>query len=163
MLIGNQPTTAERIAYKAKISEVKAKLLPENKVKVLHKYQSQGKRIKMVKKNINNAPTLTITDVNIGMGSNTDVALETTNIILIRNDLNHLTNVFQLNRETLTNIHLNLFWTFAYNVLNIPITAGMLVPFNKSTLHPVLTTVAITLISVCVITNTLHLRRFRFQ
>ena len=163
MLTGDRPAVAERIAREAGIAEVKAGLLPEGKVGVLREYQSRGCRVGMVGAGVNDAPALAAAEVGIGMGSGTDVTLETADVVLMRSDLCHLADAFCLGRATMTNIRQNLFWAFAYNVLGIPVAAGVLVPFGGPALHPVLAAAAMGLSSLSVVTNSLRLRRFKFR
>jgi Cu+-exporting ATPase len=96
------------------------------------------------------------------MGSGTDVALETADVVLMKNNLSHLADAFRLSRATLLNIRQNLFWAFAYNVLGIPVAAGVLIPFGGPALHPVLAAAAMALSSVSVVSNALRLKNFRF-
>ena len=163
MLTGDQLEAAELLARQAGLDGVKAGLLPQHKVSVLEQYQAEGHRVGMVGDGINDAPALAAADVGIGMGSGTDVALETADVVLMKNNLAHLADAFRLSRATLSNIRQNLFWAFAYNVLGIPVAAGVLVPFGGPALHPVLAAAAMALSSVSVVANALRLRSFRFS
>jgi len=163
MLTGDQLEAAELLARQTGLDEVKAGLLPQHKVSVLEQYQAEGHRVGMVGDGINDAPALAAADVGIGMGSGTDVALETADVVLMKNNLAHLADAFRLSRATLSNIRQNLFWAFAYNVLGIPVAAGVLVPFGGPALHPVLAAAAMALSSVSVVANALRLRSFRFS
>ena len=163
MLTGDQLEAAELLAHQAGLDELKARLLPQHKVSVLEQYQAEGYRVGMVGDGINDAPALAAADVGIGMGSGTDVALETADVVLMKNNLAHLADAFRLSRATLSNIRQNLFWAFAYNVLGIPVATGVLVPFGGPALHPVLAAAAMALSSVSVVANALRLRSFRFS
>ena len=163
MLTGDQLEAAELLAHQAGLDELKARLLPQHKVSVLEQYQAEGYRVGMVGDGINDAPALAAADVGIGMGSGTDVALETADVVLMKNNLAHLADAFRLSRVTLSNIRQNLFWAFAYNVLGIPVATGVLVPFGGPALHPVLAAAAMALSSVSVVANALRLRSFRFS
>ncbi len=163
MLTGDRESVAHSIARKVGVSEVRAGLLPEDKVDVVREFQSGGLKVGMIGDGVNDAPALAAAEVGIGMGSGTDVALETADMVLMRSDLGHLADAFRLGRATLVNIRQNLFWAFGYNVLGIPVAAGLLVPFGGPALHPVFAAAAMALSSVSVVTNALRLRRFRFS
>jgi len=162
MLTGDRLEVAEYLAHEAGLDEIRAGLLPQDKVNVLKEYQTLGHRVGMVGDGINDAPALATADVGIGMGSGTDVALETADVVLMKNNLSHLADAFRLSRATLLNIRQNLFWAFAYNVLGIPVAAGVLIPFGGPALHPVLAAAAMALSSVSVVSNALRLKNFRF-
>ena len=162
MLTGDQKTSAEAVAEKTGITKIHAGVLPEEKSKIVKQYQARGGRVGMIGDGINDAPALAQADVGIAMGSGTDVALETADMVLMKNDLRHVADALRLSRATLRNIRQNLFWAFGYNVVGIPIAAGLLVPFGGPALHPMLAAAAMALSSVSVITNSLRLRRFSF-
>jgi len=162
MLTGDQKTSAEAVAEKTGITKIHAGVLPEEKSKIVEQYQARGEHVGMIGDGINDAPALAQADVGIAMGSGTDVALETADMVLMKNDLRHVADALRLSRATLRNIRQNLFWAFGYNVVGIPIAAGLLVPFGGPALHPMLAAAAMALSSVSVITNSLRLRGFSF-
>ncbi len=162
MLTGDQKTSAEAVAEKTGITKIHAGVLPEEKSKIVKQYQARGGHVGMIGDGINDAPALAQSDVGIAMGSGTDVVLETADMVLMKNDLRHVADALRLSRATLRNIRQNLFWAFGYNVVGIPIAAGLLVPFGGPALHPMLAAGAMALSSVSVITNSLRLRGFSF-
>ncbi len=162
MLTGDQKNSAEAVAEKTGITKIHAGVLPEEKSKIVKQYQARGGHVGMIGDGINDAPALAQSDVGIAMGSGTDVALETADMVLMKNDLRHVADALRLSRATLRNIRQNLFWAFGYNVVGIPIAAGLLVPFGGPALHPMLAAGAMALSSVSVITNSLRLRGFSF-
>ena len=162
MLTGDQKTSAEAVAEKTGITKIHAGVLPEEKSKIVKQYQARGGHVGMIGDGINDAPALAQSDVGIAMGSGTDVALETADMVLMKNDLRHVADALRLSRATLRNIRQNLFWAFGYNVVGIPIAAGLLVPFGGPALHPMLAAGAMAFSSVSVITNSLRLRGFSF-
>ena len=162
MLTGDQKTSAEAVAEKTGITKIHAGVLPEEKSKIVKQYQARGGHVGMIGDGINDAPALAQSDVGIAMGSGTDVVLETADMVLMKNDLRQVADALRLSRATLRNIRQNLFWAFGYNVVGIPIAAGLLVPFGGPALHPMLAAAAMALSSVSVITNSLRLRGFSF-
>ena len=162
MLTGDQKTSAEAVAEKTGITKIHAGVLPEEKSKIVKQYQARGGHVGMIGDGINDAPALAQSDVGIAMGSGTDVVLETADMVLMKNDLRHVADALRLSRATLRNIRQNLFWAFGYNVVGIPIAAGLLVPFGGPALHPMLAAGAMALSSVSVVMNSLRLRGFSF-
>ena len=162
MLTGDRQSSAEAIAEKIGISKIHSGVLPEDKSKIVMKYQSKGSLVGMIGDGVNDAPAMAQADVGIAMGSGTDVVMETADMVLMKNDLRHVADALRLSRATIRNIRQNLFWAFGYNVVGIPIAAGMLVPFGGPALHPVLAAGAMALSSVSVISNALRLRGFYF-
>ena len=162
MLTGDQKTSAEAVAEKTGITKIHAGVLPEEKSKIVKQYQARGGHVGMIGDGINDAPALAQSDVGIAMGSGTDVALETADMVLMKNDLRHVADALRLSRATLRNIRQNLFWAFGYNVVGIPIAAGLLVPFGGPALHPMLAAGAMAFSSVSVVMNSLRLRGFSF-
>jgi Cu+-exporting ATPase len=162
MLTGDQKTSAEAVAEKTGITKIHAGVRPEEKSKIVKQYQARGEHVGMIGDGINDAPALAQADVGIAMGSGTDVVLETADMVLMKNDLRHVADALRLSRATLRNIRQNLFWAFGYNVVGIPIAAGLLVPFGGPALHPMLAAGAMAFSSVSVVMNSLRLRGFSF-
>ena len=162
MLTGDQQSSAEAVASKTGVTKIHAGVLPEEKAKIVKQYQAQGARVGMIGDGINDAPALAQADVGIAMGSGTDVAMETSDVVLMKNDLRHVSDALMLSRATLRNIRQNLFWAFGYNVIGIPIAAGLLVPLGGPALHPMLAAGAMAFSSVSVVMNSLRLRGFSF-
>jgi P-type Cu+ transporter len=160
MLTGDQEVTARAIAAQAGIDEVIAGVMPDKKADKIVALQQQGERVAMIGDGINDAPALAVADVGIAMGTGNDIAIESGDIVLMQGNLDGLIIALRLSRAVMRNIRQNLFWAFAYNVVGIPVAAGLLVLFDGPSLNPMIAGAAMALSSVSVVTNALRLRRF---
>jgi len=163
MLTGDSEATARAVARKLGIDEVKADVLPEDKNAAIKELQERGETVAMAGDGINDAPALAQAHVGIAMGTGTDVAMESAGITLVRGDLRGIVAAIALSRATMKNIRQNLFFAFAYNILGVPIAAGVLYPFFGLLLSPMIAAAAMTFSSVSVIGNALRLRRARLS
>ncbi|MFH1512665.1 MAG: metal-transporting ATPase, partial [Bacillota bacterium] len=161
LLTGDQRAAAMGIARQAGIEDVLAEVLPADKAGQVQKLQAEGGTVAMVGDGINDAPALKQADVGLAMGTGTDIAIETADVILSSRELITVPRAIRLSRAVIRNIRQNLFWAFFYNVIGIPIAAGVLYPFFGITLSPMIAAAAMSLSSVSVVTNALRLKRFR--
>ena len=163
LLTGDNKRVGEAIAQLIGIEQVLAEVLPQEKSSEVKRLQSEGKKVAMVGDGINDAPALAQADLGVALGSGTDIALETGDIILINNDLRDLVKAIDLSRYTLKKIKQNLFWAFFYNTISIPIAAGVLFPFTGWLLSPAIAAGAMAFSSVSVVLNSLLMRRYRLK
>ena len=161
LLTGDNRRTADAIARQVGVSRVIAQVLPQDKARVVRELQASGGRVAMVGDGINDAPALVTADVGLAIGAGTDVAIESADIVLMKNSLMDVADAVSLSRATLRNIRQNLFWAFFYNSVGIPVAAGALYPAWGLTLNPMLAAAAMSLSSVCVVGNALRLRSWK--
>jgi len=161
MLTGDKERGARAVADQVGIRQVVSGVLPTQKAAQIAKLQEQGRRVVMVGDGLNDAPALAQADLGIAIGSGTDVAIEASDITLMRGDLFGVVSAIRLSRQTLRSIHQNFFWAFIYNIIGIPIAAGILYPFIGMLLSPVIAAGAMAFSSVSVVSNSLRLKRFR--
>ena len=162
MLTGDNEKTARAIGRLAGVDEVIAGVLPEGKESVIRRLQAQG-RVAMVGDGINDAPALTRADIGVAIGAGTDVAIDAADVVLMKSRLSDVPAAIRLSRATLRNIHENLFWAFFYNVIGIPLAAGVWIPLFGWTLNPMFGAAAMSLSSFCVVSNALRLNLFKLH
>lgn len=161
MLTGDNEKTAEAIAGEIGVDETLAGLLPQDKNKEIDKIQKSGKKVLMIGDGINDAPSLAKADIGMAIGHGTDVAIESSDVVLMRSDLLDVVSALELSKATIKNIKENLFWAFFYNTIGIPIAAGLLFPAFGIKLSPMFAAFAMSMSSVFVVNNALRLRRFK--
>jgi P-type Cu+ transporter len=159
MVTGDSRTTANAVARMLGIDEVHAEVLPAQKSEIVTRLRTEGRIVAMAGDGINDAPALAAADVGIAMGTGTDVAMESADVVLVKGDLQGIVRARRLSRATMRNIRQNLFWAFGYNVLGVPIAAGALYPVWGMLLSPMIASAAMSFSSVSVIGNALRLRR----
>jgi Cu+-exporting ATPase len=163
MLTGDDERTARAVARHAGIERVVAGVLPEGKVAEVQRLKAEGRVVAMVGDGVNDAASLAAADIGIAVGTGTDVAVEAADVALMRGDLAGVANTIELSRRTMRTMKQNLFWAFAYNVIGIPIAAGVLYPAFGITLSPIIASAAMAFSSVSVVTNSLRLRHARLS
>lgn len=159
MLSGDNEKVAESVAKKLGIEKYMGQVLPADKQDIVKKIKEEGKIVAMVGDGINDAPALTTADIGIAFGSGTDIAIETSDIVLIKPNLMNIVRAIELSKLTKKKIRQNLFWAFVYNSLGIPVAGGILYPFFRITLSPIFAGIAMAMSSVSVVTNSLLMKR----
>lgn len=163
MLTGDNELASREIAKKAGIENVTANVMPKDKEKVIAELKAKGKKVAMVGDGINDAPALAVSDVGIAIGGGTDAAIESSDIVILGDNLMAVPNALMLSRKVIKNIKENLFWAFFYNTVGIPIAAGVLYPSLGIKLSPMLGALFMSMSSVCVVSNALRLKRIKFD
>ena len=163
MLTGDNKKTALAIGHEAGINEIIAEVLPHEKSNVIKNLQAKGKIVAMVGDGINDAPSLALANVGIAIGNGTDIAIESADIVLMKNSILDVPKAINLSRKTIANIKQNLFWAFAYNIIGIPVAAGILYLFGGPLLNPMIAGAAMAMSSVSVVTNALRLKNIKID
>ena len=163
MLTGDNKLTANYIGEQVGADHVIAEVLPNDKAFVVEQLQKNGKCVMMVGDGINDAPALVQADVGVAIGSGSDIALDSSDVVLMKSDLNDVYKAIKLSKATIRNIKQNLFWAFFYNLCGIPLAAGVLYPINGMLLSPIIGGFAMSFSSVCVVSNALRLRRCKLK
>lgn len=161
MITGDNKKTADAIANQLNIKNVFAEVLPIDKANYVENLKNSGKKVAMVGDGINDAPALAKSDLGIAIGSGTDIAIESADVVLIKNDLNGVCSAIKLSKKTIVNIKQNLFWAFIYNIIGIPVACGVLYIFGGPLLNPMIGAMAMSLSSLSVLLNALRLRNFK--
>lgn len=161
MITGDNKKTAYAIANQLNINNVFAEVLPIDKANYIENLKNSGKKVAMVGDGINDAPALAKSDLGIAIGSGTDIAIESADVVLIKNDLNGVCSAIKLSKKTIVNIKQNLFWAFIYNIIGIPVACGVLYIFGGPLLNPMIGAMAMSLSSLSVLLNALRLRNFK--
>ena len=161
LLTGDNQRTAEAIARQVGVDRVIAQVLPQDKARCIQELQREGRLVAMVGDGVNDAPALVTADVGLAIGAGTDVAIESADVVLMRSSLMDIVDAAALSRTALRNIRQNLFWAFFYNAIGIPVAAGVLYPAFQITLNPMIAAAAMSLSSVCVVSNALRLRGWK--
>ena len=161
MLTGDNKLAAEAIGKGLGIDKIISEVMPQDKEKEVVNIQNQGKKVAFVGDGINDSPALARADVGLAIGSGTDIAIESADIVLMKDDLRDVDTAIELSKETINNVKLSLFWAFIYNIIGIPVAAGLFYPIWGLKLNPMIGALAMSLSSVCVVTNALRLRTFK--
>jgi Cu+-exporting ATPase len=163
MVTGDNKQTANYIAAQLNLDKVFAEVLPQDKASVVEELQSQGKNVAMVGDGINDAVALTLANVGIAIGTGTDVAMESADVVLMHSDVFDIVDAIHLSKATLRNIKQNLFWAFIYNIIGIPFAAGVFYALGGVLLNPVIAGSAMAMSSVSVVSNALRLRTIKWR
>ncbi len=163
MLTGDNEKTAEAVSKATGIKNFKAGILPTDKANFVKELQKEGKKVAMVGDGINDSQALALAEVSIAMGKGTDIAMDVAKMTLISSDLLHIPKAIQLSKQTVKVIRQNLFWAFIYNVIGIPIAAGILYPFTGFLLNPMIAGAAMAMSSVSVVSNSLRLKWIKLK
>ena len=163
MVTGDNNTVAKSIGNKVGITNIVSEVLPQYKAREVEKLQKVGKKVAFVGDGINDSPALVKADVGIAIGSGADIAIESADIVLVKNSLLDVVGAIDLSKAVIKNIKMNLFWAFLYNIIGIPIACGIFYPIFGLRLNPMICAFAMSLSSVCVVTNALRLKKFKLN